>query len=296
MTSDTIAEVLGGKKTLGRSIKTFSDLAELIRKGLPSGSLIVLGERLDLKNAALSEKLGIPQRTLTRRLSRHSRLTAAESDRTVRLARVYATAVEMIGNAGLRPRSGSAPPTVPSEAGFRSINWILTWGREKWKTFSGASPTAFTANASVEDLPRHPRRRSFRRRVRASSAAAGIVREYAWFTVPLRWLLRRLRPLFTWNQTCGPTTWSRLRRSCPRLSSLRIRPASLPRNWDEMRDDSRRKYGDRWIRAGKEVALHVPSAAIRGEWNVLINPGHADFCELKIGKPKPFEFDLRMFR
>ena len=99
MTSAAIAEILGGKKVLGRSIKNFAELAELIRKGLPSGSLIVLGEKLDLKNATLSEKLGIPQRTFTRRLSRHSRLTAAESDRTVRLARVYATAVEMIGNA-----------------------------------------------------------------------------------------------------------------------------------------------------------------------------------------------------
>jgi putative toxin-antitoxin system antitoxin component (TIGR02293 family) len=99
MTSAVIAEVLGGKRVLGRSIKNFAELAELIRKGLPSGSLIVLGEKLDLKNATLSEKLGIPQRTFTRRLSRHSRLTAAESDRTVRLARVYATAVEMIGNA-----------------------------------------------------------------------------------------------------------------------------------------------------------------------------------------------------
>jgi putative toxin-antitoxin system antitoxin component (TIGR02293 family) len=99
MTSGVIAEVLGGKKVLGRSIKSFAELAELIRKGLPAGSLVVLGEKLELKNAALSEKLGIPQRTLTRRLSQHSRLTAAESDRTVRLARVYATAVEMIGNA-----------------------------------------------------------------------------------------------------------------------------------------------------------------------------------------------------
>jgi putative toxin-antitoxin system antitoxin component (TIGR02293 family) len=98
MTSTSIAEALGGKKVLGRSIKSFAELADLIRKGLPSGSLTVLGEKLDLKNAALSKKLGIPQRTLTRRLSRHSRLTAAESDRTVRLARVYATAVEMIGN------------------------------------------------------------------------------------------------------------------------------------------------------------------------------------------------------
>src|SRR5271163_3497329 len=81
MTSAAIAEVLGGKKVLGRSIKSFAELAALIRKGLPSGSLIVLGEKLDLKNAALSKQLSIPQRTLTRRLSRHSRLTAAESDR-----------------------------------------------------------------------------------------------------------------------------------------------------------------------------------------------------------------------
>ncbi len=99
MTSVAIAEALGGKRVLGRSIKSFADLAELIRLGLPAGSLTALGEKLDLKNAALSEKLGIPQRTLTRRLSQHSRLTTAESDRTVRLARVYATAVEMIGNA-----------------------------------------------------------------------------------------------------------------------------------------------------------------------------------------------------
>jgi putative toxin-antitoxin system antitoxin component (TIGR02293 family) len=99
MTSAVIAEVLGGKKILGRSVKNFAELAELIRQGLPAGTLLVLGEKLDLKNSTLSKKLGIPQRTLTRRLSRHSRLTAAESDRTVRLARVYATAVEMIGNA-----------------------------------------------------------------------------------------------------------------------------------------------------------------------------------------------------
>jgi putative toxin-antitoxin system antitoxin component (TIGR02293 family) len=99
MTSANIAEALGGKRTLGRSVRNFAELADLIRKGLPANSLLVLGEKLDLKNATLSQKLGIPQRTLTRRLSRHSRLTAAESDRAVRLARVYAMAVEMIGDA-----------------------------------------------------------------------------------------------------------------------------------------------------------------------------------------------------
>ena len=98
MTSGGIAKILGGRKVLGKSIKSSLELTDLIRKGLPAGSLLILGQKLDLKNAALSQKLGIPQRTLTRRLSKHSRLTAAESDRTVRLARMYATAVEMIGN------------------------------------------------------------------------------------------------------------------------------------------------------------------------------------------------------
>ena len=98
MTSQNIADVLGGKKVLGRNVKSLTDLAELVREGLPASSVLVLAQKLELGNAALSRKLGIPQRTMTRRLSQHSRLSAAESDRTVRLARVYATAVEMIGN------------------------------------------------------------------------------------------------------------------------------------------------------------------------------------------------------
>jgi RES domain-containing protein len=43
------------------------------------------------------------------------------------------------------------------------------------------------------------------------------------------------------------------------------------------------------------MAQHVPSAAIRGEWNVLLNPKHSDFRCLNIKTPKLFEFDLRMF-
>jgi RES domain-containing protein len=71
---------------------------------------------------------------------------------------------------------------------------------------------------------------------------------------------------------------------------------SLPRKWHELRDESLRTFGDRWIREGTTVALYVPSAAIRGEWNVLLNPAHSDFRKLKIEKPRRFEFDLRMFR
>lgn len=97
METAAIAEVLGGPKALGRSIKKPNDLAQLVREGLPAISVTALAQRLYLGTNAVSRILGIPQRTLTRRLSEGSLLTSAESDRTVRLARVYANAVEMLG-------------------------------------------------------------------------------------------------------------------------------------------------------------------------------------------------------
>lgn len=98
MGAEAIAEVLGGRKVLGKVIKKPDDLARLIREGLPASSVVALAEKLQIGNSTLSRKLGIPQRTLTRRLSHKSLLTSAESDRTVRVARVYANAVDMIGD------------------------------------------------------------------------------------------------------------------------------------------------------------------------------------------------------
>ena len=98
METEVIAEILGGRKVLGKAIRKPGDLAQLVRDGLPASSVTVLAQKLHLGNSVLSRKLGIPQRTLTRRLSQGSLLTSAESDRTVRMARVYANAVEMIGD------------------------------------------------------------------------------------------------------------------------------------------------------------------------------------------------------
>jgi RES domain-containing protein len=70
----------------------------------------------------------------------------------------------------------------------------------------------------------------------------------------------------------------------------------LPARWHETRDESSRCFGDEWINGGRTVALLVPSAAIREEWNVLLNPAHAEFSKIKSQKPEPFKFDVRMFR
>lgn len=80
------------------------------------------------------------------------------------------------------------------------------------------------------------------------------------------------------------------------IQTERIDLNSLPRKWHELRDESLRSFGDRWILTAETLALHVPSAAIRGEWNVLLNPEHPDFRKVKVGKPRAFAFDLRMFR
>ena len=98
MATHTVQEVLGGEGVLGRSIGSGGALADLVREGLPVKALFLLAERMQLRQAEISEKIGIPKRTLTRRLAQHSRLTAAESDRAVRLAQVYSTAAETLGD------------------------------------------------------------------------------------------------------------------------------------------------------------------------------------------------------
>ncbi len=54
--------------------------------------------------------------------------------------------------------------------------------------------------------------------------------------------------------------------------------------------------GMEWYESRRTVGLLVPSAAVMGDWNVLLNPEHAEFHKIVIGKPTPFRFDPRMFR
>jgi len=98
MATFTVPGVLGGEVVLGRPMHHGGALAGLVREGLPVEALFLLADRMNLRQAEISEKIGIPLRTLTRRLAQHARLTAAESDRTVRLAQVFATAAETLGS------------------------------------------------------------------------------------------------------------------------------------------------------------------------------------------------------
>ncbi len=99
MTVGAIAAVLGGSETLTRTVEYPAELTLLTREGLPVDSLLCLARELQIDRKSLARIVGLSERTLNRRISRKERLTAAESDRVVRLARVVATATDTLGTA-----------------------------------------------------------------------------------------------------------------------------------------------------------------------------------------------------
>jgi putative toxin-antitoxin system antitoxin component (TIGR02293 family) len=144
MATHSLLDVLGGEVILGRPMNKGGAMAELVREGLPVKALFQLAERMDLRQAEISEKIGIPQRTLTRRITQHSRLTAAESDRTVRLAQVYSTAAETLGDgdkaaAWLKTpnralRGGRPLDQLDTDPGVREVEDVL--GRIAYGVYS----------------------------------------------------------------------------------------------------------------------------------------------------------------
>ena len=144
MQTEAIANALGGLGMLGRRVRSAADLAQVVREGLPADAVKFLANRLDLTSSAASTVFGIPLRSFRRRLYQHGRLTPAESDRAARVARVYATAVEMIGNESKavewlrtpnRALGGEIPlDTLDTDPGAREVEDIL--GRIAYGVYS----------------------------------------------------------------------------------------------------------------------------------------------------------------
>lgn len=69
----------------------------------------------------------------------------------------------------------------------------------------------------------------------------------------------------------------------------------LPDDWKSFPAPAAlQKMGDGWVNDGKSAVRRVPSVIVPTEYNYLLNPVHADFKSIAIGKPVPFEFDRRL--
>lgn len=80
------------------------------------------------------------------------------------------------------------------------------------------------------------------------------------------------------------------------VSIERLDPARLPVDWRTMEHPQLRNIGAEWIASQKSAALEVPSIAVQGEWNVLLNPVHLDFPKITLHPSEAFHFDERMFK
>jgi putative toxin-antitoxin system antitoxin component (TIGR02293 family) len=98
MTVAAITAVLGGQKVLKRKVGSDTDLRAMTRAGLPVSTLSTLAVELGVERKVLARVVGISDRTLSRRLASGSRLSVEESDRIMRVARVFALTKDTLGN------------------------------------------------------------------------------------------------------------------------------------------------------------------------------------------------------
>jgi len=72
-------------------------------------------------------------------------------------------------------------------------------------------------------------------------------------------------------------------------------PKSLHRSWaDYPFGAAAQKRGTTWAKRGNELAIGVPSAVVRSEWNCLVNPMHADIAQIEAKVLGRFRFDPRL--
>jgi RES domain-containing protein len=75
----------------------------------------------------------------------------------------------------------------------------------------------------------------------------------------------------------------------------RVRVDDLPSDWRDIgAREKLQAIGAGWARKRRAAVLTVPSAIVPAESNYLLNPLHADFKRIKVGKPNTVTTDLRL--
>ena len=131
-----IAALLGGKRYLGREVRSTADLERLVREGIPYRSYLYLVKHVATtpEQRGVVEKLIVPRTTRLRR-EREGRLSREESERAERVARLRAIA-EQVFESGAEsvdflysphPLLGDAAPAglASTDLGARRVEDLL---------------------------------------------------------------------------------------------------------------------------------------------------------------------------
>lgn len=81
------------------------------------------------------------------------------------------------------------------------------------------------------------------------------------------------------------------------ISLKKLKATELPADWNSFPHPvTTQSVGNQFIAANKCCVLQVPSSVVQGEFNLLINPNHPEFRNIKIFSVEKFIFDTRIFK
>lgn len=70
----------------------------------------------------------------------------------------------------------------------------------------------------------------------------------------------------------------------------------LPKGWNQLPPSpSSKRFGDEWVAAGSSLGLLVPSVIASEERNLLLNPAHARFREVRVVRKSRVRLDIRLY-
>jgi putative toxin-antitoxin system antitoxin component (TIGR02293 family) len=93
---DQLFKTLGGTTVFKRQVHSANDVRAMIHKGLPYKSVEAIAAKYHLDLARMMSIISVSPRTMARR-KEEQRLSAQESDRLARVARILAYATEVFG-------------------------------------------------------------------------------------------------------------------------------------------------------------------------------------------------------
>jgi len=77
----------------------------------------------------------------------------------------------------------------------------------------------------------------------------------------------------------------------------KIEISNLPKKWQDYPAPSRlAKIGSDWALSNETLLLRVPSAIVKDEFNILLNPAHGDMKRVKIAHVEKYRLDERLFK
>jgi putative toxin-antitoxin system antitoxin component (TIGR02293 family) len=97
MTIASVTQLLGGKKTLGREVRTRMDLIDLSRKGVSKEALLYLAKFMGLPVSQMAALLPVTERTI-QRYAPKEHFDRVVSENILHLAEVAARGLEVFKN------------------------------------------------------------------------------------------------------------------------------------------------------------------------------------------------------